>query len=332
MLQALSRFRSRSYQGPIRSIAILMVGRYGDGILLTRLLRQLKAALPDASIHVITSRKNTEEFFRYSPYVATTFCLKNGIGSWLKFLFTHRYDVLFNPKDAPSTSNLLLSTFLRARIKVSHLHEYHTGIFDRLITLEPLSHVTVQNAGLLDMLGINANKYADIRPEMPHYPISDTIKQFCNAIDSRNCIGINLSAGNESRYWTKEKWEELIRLFPERKFIIFASGEDRNDKMHLETKLGNVIASPETANLGEVGVIVEKLQLLVSPDTSLVHIASCYNTPVIALFPNHLVSMKGYAPLSTAGVIVQSETEQVRDIKVTEVADTVWKLLAVSDS
>jgi ADP-heptose:LPS heptosyltransferase len=327
ILQALSRFRSDNYQGPIRSIAILMVGRYGDSILLTKLLRQLKAAIPDCSIHVITSRKNTEAFFRYSPYVTSTFCLKDGIGSWLKFLFTHRYDVLFNPKDEPSTSNLLLSTFLRSRIKVSLAHEYHKGIFDRLVDFDHLSHVTVQNAGLLATLGNHAEAYADLRPEMPHYPVSPTIKAFCDSIRGRQCIGINLSAGDASRYWTMEKWAGLMELFPEEKFIVFAAGDDRNDKAFLETSHANVIPSPATANIGEVGSIVKELKLIISPDTSLVHIASCSDTPIIALFSNDLKTMQCYSPLSSQRMMVASDTAAVRDIRIDNVAQALHHLL-----
>jgi len=268
ILQALSRFRKHDYDGPIRSIAILMAGRYGDSILLTKLLRQLKAALPEAELHVITSRTGTEEFFRLSPYVSGTFCLKSGIGAWVKFLLTHRYTVLFNPKDLPSTSNLLLSTLLRARIKVSHSHPLHEGIFDRLTAIDKTSHVTEQNAGLLEALGFDRKQYAAIRPEMPRYPVSEAVRVFAESISGQGCIGINLSAGGPSRYWTTPNWEALIRQFPEEHFIVFAAGEQLQDKAKLEAALENVLPSPPTASLGEVSAMLRELKLLVTPEAA----------------------------------------------------------------
>ena len=323
VLQALSRFRKHDYDGPIRSVAILMAGRYGDSILLTKLLRQLKAALPEARLHVITSRTGTEEFFRLSPYVSGTFCLKSGLGDWLKFLLTHRYTVLFNPKDLPSTSNLLLSTLMRARIKVSQSHPLHEGIFDRLVKIDHLDHVTEQSAGLLDALGFDRKKYAAIYPEMPCYPVGRNVQEFSRSLSAKGCIGINLSAGGPSRYWTLEKWEALAGEFPLKQFIVFSAENDIADKKHLEAVLPNVIPSPATENLGEVGSILQQLDLLVTPDTSLVHMAACFDTAVIALFPNDLKAMKGYGPLSTTSAVVASETYLVRDIEVGTVAETI---------
>lgn len=304
-----------------------MAGRYGDAILMTRLLRQLRAAIPDVSLHVIVSRKTNSVFFRSSPYVTSVFCLKSGLGEWLRFFISSRFDVLFNPKDSPSNSNLILSTFLKARLKVSHYHELHEGIFDRLIDLDHFSHVTVQNAGLLDVLGLEVPESADIRPELPVYQLSGEVAEFAEKIRGQGYAGINLSAGNASRYWTGEKWSQFAKMFPAERFVIFSSPEDVEEKKHLEFSLGNVIASPVTANLGEVGAILGHLKVLVSPDTSLVHMAACFDTPVIALFPDDLLSMKRYAPLSTRSAIVASATCRVGDISVDAVAGAFRKLM-----
>lgn len=327
ILQALSRFRRHGYDGPIRSVAIIMAGRYGDAILLTKLLRQLKAAMPETELHVITSRTGTEEFFRLSPYVSRTFCLKSGLGAWVKFLLTNRYTVLFNPKDLPSTSNLLLSTLIRARIKVSHSHPLHEGIFDRLTAIDRTGHVTEQNAGLLEALGFDRKQYAAIRPEMPRYPVGEAVSAFARSISGQGCIGINLSAGGPSRYWTTPNWEALAGQFPEERFIVFAAGEQLQDKAQLETALENVLPSPPTASLGEVSAMLRELKLLVTPDTSLVHIAACHDTPVIAFFPNDRTAMNGYAPLSSRNTIVASDTHLVRDIGVDAVASAVRRML-----
>lgn len=313
-------FRRSRFDGKVQSIAIIMAGRYGDAILLTKLLRQLKAAAPEVSLHLIVSRKTNSVFFKASPYVASVFCLKSGLWAWLKLLLFTRFDVLFNPKDSPSNSNLILSTILRARIKVSHNHELHEGIFDRLIDVDYYSHETAHNAGLLDVLGLNIPYGAEIRPELPHYPVGSEVEQFAREISGRGYAGINVSAGNASRYWTREKWLELARMFPEERFIVFSAPGDLEEKKLLETSLGNVIASPETANLGEVGAIVRHLRILVTPDTSLVHIAACFDTPVIAFFPDTLLSMKRYAPLSSKSEIVASCSKQVSDIETDSVA------------
>lgn len=326
LLQMLSYGHPRRFDAPIRSIAILLPERYGDCILLTKLLRELRSSLPEASIHLIAFRKVSEAFFDHDPNVSEVFNVKSGILEWLKFFLTHRFDVLFNPKDSLSVSFIMQSMLLRAKCKIAHQSDFHIGIYDRLIDQDYYNHVTIRNGGLLDVLGLHVSDRASIRPYMPSLPVSESMHSYCRSIESKGYAGLNLSSGSAGKYWPKEKWAELVSRFPDQRFVVFSSSQDMADKLFLEKELTNVVASPATATLGEVEAMLKQLIFLVSPDTSLVHMAACLDTPVVALYRIRRNDWTRFAPLSSNNEIVVSPVDRVEAIDVDAVSIAVTKV------
>lgn len=326
LLQTIAKRNPSRFDGNIRSIVILLPERYGDCILLTKLFAEIRAALPDASIHLVAFRKVSAVFFASDPNVASIFNVKSGAPAWLKYMLTHRFDVLFNPKDSMSVGFLLQSFLLRARLKVAQQHDYHEGVYDRLIRKDYYDHVTERNSGLFEQLGVRVPGRENIRPYVPPLPVSRSLSDFASSIAGRGLIGLNLSSGSLGKYWPKEKWAEFTRRYPDERFVVFASSNDHEDKLYLERELDNVVPLPVTATLGEVDAVLRELKLLVSPDTSLVHMASCHNLPVVALYRNRRNDWTRFAPLSTNHEIVVSASDRVRDIRVNEVDEAFRKV------
>lgn len=328
LLQAVSRRKPGRFDGEVRTIAILLPERYGDCVLLTELFAQIRAALPEATIHLIAFRKVSAVFFKSDPNVASIFNIKSGLPAWLKFVRNNRFDVLFNPKDSMSVSFLFQSFLLRARLKVAHRHDYHERIYDRMIDKDYYDHVTERNAGLFDILGVTVPGGKTIRPYVPPLPVSQVMHDFAGSIAGKGYIGLNLSSGSVGKYWPKEKWVEFVRSYPGERFVVFASAKDHEDKLFLERELENVLPLPPTATLGEVEVVMQELKLLVSPDTSLVHMASCHDLPVVALYRNRRNDWTRFAPLSPNHEIVVSASDRVGDIELDAVDQAFSKVLA----
>ncbi|ACF12198.1 glycosyl transferase family 9 [Chlorobaculum parvum NCIB 8327] len=328
LLQAVSRRKVGRFDGDVRSIAILLPERYGDCILLTKLFAEIRAALPEATIHLIAFRKVSAVFFESDPNVASIFNVKSGFFTWIRYVMNHRFDVLFNPKDSMSISFLLQSLFLRARLKVAHRHDYHERLYDRLIDKDYYDHVTERHSGLFDILGVTVPGRESIRPYVPPLPVSQSLSDFARSIAGKGYIGLNLSSASRLKYWPKENWAEFVRNYPEERFVVFASAKDHEDKLFLERELDNVLPLPPTATLGEVDLVMQELKLLVSPDTSLVHMAACHDLPVVALYRNRRNDWTRFAPLSTNHEIVVSLSDLVGDIGVDAVQQAFRKVYA----
>jgi heptosyltransferase-3 len=327
ILRSVCLRKARSFNGRLNSLAILVHGRYGDFILLTKLITQLKTAYPELAISLVTFRKEAYYFFQNDHNISSIFLVKKNITGVFALLTKHRFDVLFNPKDSLSVDYVLLSLLIRARFKVAHAHDYHERFYDELIHLDKYLHSTVRNKGLLQVLGIEKPGLDEIRPYVPYHEVREKVKAFSDVIAGMGCIGINLSASSTDRCWMTGKWRELMNRFPEETFVVFSAPSDRKWKEELEKVIPNVLSSPGTENLGEVAAIVRNLRILVSPDTSLVHLAACYGMPVVAMFHNDPHNQARFAPLSAGSLSIVAVGDKVQSIEINTMVDALQTVI-----
>ena len=326
-LQFVSKRRHmRSLPGnPPESIAILAKERYGDCIMLTPLIAELRRAYPDLSIYIIAFNRMIFEFFTTDPNVTAVYHTKKSYGRYIKNVLLKKFDLLFNPKDHPSSSFLLQTLLIRARYKVSHFNSYHEGLYDHLIKLAPDTHESLRNLALLTVL--NPSAHPQCMPYLPPMPVSTETAAFLKTVEADKYIGINISAGHSGGHRTVRQWSELIEMFRDKTFVIFSSPDDLEEKRALEQLHTNICHSPATRNLYEVGEIVKKLKILITPDTSLVHIASCFNTPLIGLYRKSLVDHSQFGPLSALQESILSPTPNVVDIDTQSIATALSRVL-----
>jgi len=321
LLRVLSRPKDGSavFSGNLKSIVILASERFGDTILLTVLIRQIRQLFPDVRLDVVTFRRTISDFLANDKHIDRVFYSKSGYASYLKHLLATQYDVLFNPKDSVSFNFILQSKLIQARFKVAHRHQYHEGLYDHLIDLDYYTHVSLRNSALLDVLVPGSSVRNSCRPYLPPMAVSEAVHDFIFRIADAGCVGVNISAGHAHRYWGQSNWISLISRYPGETFIVFAAPCDIVQKEAIESECGNVMVSPFTNNLYEAGLITEKLKILVTPDTSFVHVAACYNTPLVGLYRNRIDDRTRFSPLSDSYELVISSSEKVSDISVDDV-------------
>ncbi|NTV45649.1 MAG: glycosyltransferase family 9 protein [Chlorobiales bacterium] len=304
------------FEGPLRSVAILAQEKLGDAILLTPLIKNLRRAYPEVQIHVITFG-SIYRFFERDPNVDAVYRAKSGYYAYFSQVLKHRFDVLFNTKDHPSWTFLMHTTVLRARYKVGVEHPNHHGFFNYLIDLDFERHVAEKNCALLNYIGC---KYSpeDCRPYLPPEEVSKEVSDFIASISGKKLVGINLSAGEPAREWPLDKWRKLLDRLG-RQAMIFSMPDRARDKAMLESVCKGVVKSPGTKSLYEAGQIIRELELLISPDTSQIHVASCYNKPVVGLYRSDVIHRTRFAPFLIPNRQVVSPSREVKDISVDQV-------------
>jgi len=331
LAKTLQFFAKRRQSSPIpekppESIVILARECYGDCIMLTPLIGTLRREYPSLSIYIIAFSRIIFNFFSADPNVTAVYHAKREMKRYYNEILTKKFDILFNPKDHPSTHFLIQSLLINARHKVGHYNPYHEGLFDQLITMGPGTHESEKNLSLLQVINTAALQQP-CKPYLPPMPVSPETATFLSTLIPGSYIGINISAGHIGGHRTTQQWAGLIQDFPNETFIILSAPQDLEQKRQLEEPHTNVLPSPSTRNIYEVGEIVKQLKLLITPDTSLVHIASCYNTPIIALYRKRLADRTQFGPLSTRQDIIISPTPDVIDIDTSDVATALHNML-----
>ena len=314
------------FEGPLRSIAILAQEKLGDAILLTPLIRNLRRAHPDLEIHVVTF-SHVHTFFEMDPDV-TAVHRANGRSAAVRRAFQSRtFDLVFNTKDHFSYTFVTQSRRIKARYRVGIAHPQHRGFYQALLPLDFYMHVVEKHCALLDYLQIPYTR-EEMRPSLPPAPVSEPVAEFALCIAERRPVGINLSAGAQQREWPLEHWMKLVDTI-RKPIVVFAMPERFDDKRRIESAFDHVIPSPETPTIFDAARLVAHLSLLISPDTSLVHVASCCNTPVAGLYRNDPVHTRRFYPFLVAHKMVISETNQIIDIVPADVIQAVCDMITV---
>jgi|WetSurMetagenome_2_1015567.scaffolds.fasta_scaffold35857_2 heptosyltransferase III len=309
---------------------VVQVGKIGDMLLTTPLFSGLKNIFPECEIYVLTSKVNNEIALR-DENISGTILYKKNFLSILKLIFTLRkieFDFWLDTKDEySSTSKTLLKIgkFAQSlgfntkdKLFTTSLKEYVKGEHTVNINLSPLSFFKKDYAPFI-MPSINIPS-----------DISNKFSEVFGKLKNKKIL-INISAGAENRYWKIEKWLELMNSIDKDYDIILISDfKDKNLADHLIEKYnGKNLNHLNAGSIFEVAEIVKNSDYVLTPDTSVVHLASCFNKPIVAMFHNIDWVIKRYAPLSdNHRIILSKDKNSISDIEVAEVITGLKELLA----
>ncbi|HED09061.1 MAG TPA: lipopolysaccharide heptosyltransferase family protein [Caldithrix abyssi] len=313
----------KSFDGPLLKIAILAQEKLGDAILLTPLFRELKKLAPEVEIHVVCLGLNAG-FFERDDHVDRVYSVKTDYPGYFKAIRPQSFDVLFNTKDHPSFNFLLHTRLIRARYRVGIRHPMHGGFFNVMLDWPFHTPIVEKNCAILSYL-FPESKVRDFRPYLPAHKSREEICRVAETLGEKKGLLVNLSAGETEREWPLEKWTELLAKI-DRPVIVLAMPDRHGDKEYLEKHLPNVIGAPHTRNIYEAGELIKQARMIITPDTSLIHVASCFNTPVVGLYRADVEHLHRFGPYAVEAEQVISPSSRVADIAVGQVRQA-WQRL-----
>jgi heptosyltransferase III len=311
------------------SIAVLQLGRLGDMILTTPLFDALKRLFPEAHLTVIADEA-TEMIVEHHQAVDTVLQFRRGfllMPGMVRRLFQSRYDLYVDPKDHRSTTSRFIAELVRAERKM--VHPSNIGSDRSAI---PLPHVDLPghytDLMLAPLQRLAPGNSFSRRPSI-HIPAKTLAK-----IDERinpgdaGMVTVNISAGHSSRYWEPEKWEHLIASISTHHNVgVISSPADRalaDDICTTRSRTRTVT----TSSILEAAAVVARSVAVVSPDTSIIHLASAFNKPTVGLYPPIEWNAARFAPLADRYRIVMAPGDgSVADIEVEPVVNAVNEVL-----
>ena len=307
-----------------QSFVILAQEKLGDAILMTPLFANLKRLFPGAGITVVAFSR-IGWFFEAHPHVDRVLYAKP---DWLAFFRRARretYDVLFNSKDHPSFTFLFVTLLLRTRHTVGFDHPYHQGYFHHLLTGPFHRHMVEKYCDFLRYLAGESARL-QCRPSLPDGPVSAAVREFLSRKAGSYELVANLSAGEPDREWSLERWKEFFSG-EKRPAVVVSMPGRYADKRMLEREFAQIQPSPGTQSIFDAAALIRHARCLVSPDTALVHVAACSDTPVVALYradPDHV---RRFGPLSSRHRSLVSPSYRVEDIPPSEAVEATEELL-----
>ncbi len=266
---------------------LLRQDRIGDVLVSVPVIRALRHHYPDARIDMLFSRTNFGVRQAVEPYIDRAWRYDKSparaLGLWWA-LRRARYDVVVDLMDNPSANSQLVARACGARHRVGIRHA-RAGYYTHAVPLldQQRVHIVERIAQLLLPFGIDPAKV----PLDLEYRLSDAdrarARERLGPTDRPLRFGINISA----RYWGRDNFIECIRWMHgfDPRFAISVGGapEDRAEVSRIAAATGVGIIPP-LPSFHDFAAVIRECDLLLTPDTSVLHLGAAWKIPTVGLF------------------------------------------------
>lgn len=319
----------------VNNILVVRLGKIGDLIAASFVFDVLKKNFPASTITLITLRSNLE-VIKYNRKIDKTVYVNKNILSLFQILkLLHIYfDKIFELNDDPSTTSRMILKLLRGKeifgFAFNKTKEYLTTSVVQPPKTE--THIIERTAYLLEKAGIYCGS-DDKKPilYLGDQEKSDVSSHLNNFMKDAQLLSINISAGANIRYWKTDYWIELVKLIMSRysliKIILLSHPKDKSLRDRLISSFeSNLFIIPKYFKFQHYASYIYFSDMLISPDTSAIHIASAFQKPVIGLYPNYEWSFVSWQPYGTPHRSIKSSAENISEIQPREVFNAFLEL------
>ncbi len=295
-----------------KKILVVALGRIGDLVLITPIFPALKQDNPQHEVHVLAGRNNYKTIAHH-PFIDKIHVYRKTPLSTLGLLYEirkQRFDLWIDPKDHRSSESRLFVRLCGPQTSIGFNDEKHRFFSHSVVDAAEHYgvHMTVRALRVLEPLGVYSEK------NQPVLAVDDAsrrlLREFLDRHDVQRYCYVNISATDPARHWTTDNWIAFIKVLEEegRKVVLCCTpADDANGRAILENTKNTVLY--RTPSIDYVLAAVQAAELVITVDTSIVHIASAFNKPILSLHANMYREYSKYRPLSDIAHMVMAPAE-----------------------
>lgn len=312
----------------VKSILILRPDKLGDMVVTIPIIHALKEKFPHIRIEVMASPQNYSVIENDPNIDEIHLYLKNILKDWpmMLGLKQKKFDIVYDPICHDSITGLLMTKIIgRNSIHAASRKLEFQKYYDYCRPYRPEGNDHNIDNGLLlfNVLGLDPNTINPYHSIFLPDSSRQKAERFWATHTENNSFwtGLNISAGSDSRILSVEKYQRTMELIQNKhtevRFIIFSTMADRDKAQDIiaGTKTKTVLI-PENLSLLDVSALMSKLNMLISPDTSMIHIARLMQIPVVGLYSGHIRNFQSWRPYKQKfGIIVGQNIDNLFDIK-----------------
>jgi heptosyltransferase-2 len=323
----------------MKKILFLHTGRIGDMILMTGFFDQLKKAHPDYTLDVIAGPsnavvlKNNPAIRRVLPLVKSP----SGLIRFISHLRSQHYDLYLDPKDHYSGEGYWIAKAVRASLKVGYKKGNNSPFqYSNVEGLDPnkvlhyaeLPYQAAKQAGI-------TFPTPTIRPKL--YPNEQNQKRVEAYLAEQGIqaeyVVLNLSASQPIKEWPISHWADLLQRQPSKRPIVICTPPSAvSTARELSTQLKQFAGVFSSADLLDATELIRRSSGLLSPDTSLIHVAAAFDRPIFGLYSGLDHFYQKFSPLSSTQVVVKGDADKsgIQTIRVQQAIEPLrlfWGLL-----
>ena len=275
----------------IKSILFLRYdGKIGDMIVNSLMFREIKKVYPDirigviargAAIDIIKDNPNVDKIYKYYKD-------RKKIKDLALKIKEEKYDLLIDFSEMLRVNQMMLINLCRARINTG-LDRKDWELFDLSIEsgkdFKWTEHITKRYLAYLIKLGLkkeNINISYDI-----YLKDEKKYEVFFNEIKESKKLILNPYGASKHKSFSIETLENIITYLKDKDIAIILTyfGDKYKELEFLEKKYKSVYIPKKIESILNTAILIKKSDYVISPDTSIVHIASAFNKKMITVYP-----------------------------------------------
>ena len=326
----------------VSKILIMRYDRLGDMVVTTPLFNAMRHGFPKAEIIVLASTSNAS-IIANNPDVDKIIIFPKGLWERFKVLISLRrlnislvvdihHDMIWHAIYAIRILNprWVVSSYKKSRYGV---RGSELKLYDFMGSVDENHMISEIYSGISESLGISRFK-GDLQYKLV---LTDSQKVLAkNLISTKPNVGINLLGSKAGWQLTDEDCKVLcshiLNLNPNTKIWLLSapSSYSKMVDLALEINQPSVQVVKPTNDVMDAAAIIASLDLLITPDTSLVHIACAFNTPLVAVYPDSPKAFIQWKPLHLSGkckVIFSKHEKSLEGYSYGELLEAVDKLI-----
>ena len=275
----------------IKSILFLRYdGKIGDMIVNSLMFREIKKVYPDirigviargAAIDIIKDNPNVDKIYKYYKD-------RKKIKDLALKIKEEKYDLLIDFSEMLRVNQMMLINLCGARINIG-LDRKDWELFDLSIEsgkdFKWTEHITKRYLAYLIKLGLkkeNINISYDI-----YLKDEKKYEVFFNEIKESKKLILNPYGASKHKSFNIETLENIITYLKDKDIAIILTyfGDKYKELEFLEKKYKYVYIPKKIESILDTAILIKKSDYVISPDTSIVHIASAFNKKMITVYP-----------------------------------------------
>ncbi len=272
---------------PQTKVLFIRLNRIGDALVTTPLIDQVWRET-QCVVDILADRKN---FFVFEnmPAKQNLYIYLKGLKplrELVRKLNEREYDIIVDTHDDVSFTASLIVRLLKAPYKFA-LRKANANLFTHTIDKpDPAKvHVVERVLQFAPLFGLTPD-FEKARVVYEPLPVSK--QKVADFIEKRFpgkpfILGVNISAGSDARYWGTERYRKLVLDLQKEnvEILLLSTTRDLKNAFRIYEDRDRIFYTPK---FDEFAAIMEHIDLLFSPDTSTVHLASIYMVPVFGLY------------------------------------------------
>jgi ADP-heptose:LPS heptosyltransferase len=303
-------------------VLFIRLNRIGDALVTTGLISSIKRHT-GCAVHVLADEKNYF-VFRSVPGIDKIFVYQKKFRDQrdlLKSIRLEHYTVIVDTHDDVSTTVSFVVRSLRAAYKFA-LNKSNASLFTHTVPKPNAAdvHIVDRMAELSTLFGFTLpveERGVVFRPSdtARHKAVDFLEKRFPNR---KFLLALNISAGDEARFWGilnfKRFFETLASLPVD--VMLLSTTRDLKYAFRMTDNKDIIFYTPV---FEEFAAMMEHIDLLFSPDTATVHLASVYRKPVFGLYVQYNTTDRVWSPYHSDFESVITKDATLHQVTVDEV-------------